>query len=82
MLKVLTLTGGIRLQQCPVLLTHNHLQTIDGLPSSRAIQIGLPNLQRDYIFTLYCFMPHHCKCFTSLFDNYPHQSTPTHKHHP
>lgn len=46
MLKVRTLTGGIRLQQCPVVLTNNHLQTIDGLPSSRAIQIGLPNLQK------------------------------------
>lgn len=56
MLKVLTLTGGIRLQQCPVLLTHNHLQTIDGLPSSRAIQIGLPNLQKQlniHIILLY-----------------------------
>lgn len=79
MLKVLTLTGGIRLQQCPVLLTHNHLQTVDGLPSSRAIQIGLPNLQKQLNIHI---IPHHCKCFTSLFDNYPHQSTPTHKHHP
>lgn len=56
MLKVRTLTGGIRLQQCPVVLTNNHLQTIDGLPSSRASQIGLPNLQTQlniHIILLY-----------------------------